>query len=155
MPERSGNEENIADRIVSSNLEKMKGEMEDLLRGESIGGNAGRYEIDGKKFPCGAANAQFNRLTGEIVVFGNIQDNEVQSAIERDKSKELWNVAFRVAIDIRRGPRKIIQIIYDNLKPYTGKDDPVIADEAKIIIERTVEEYNRFIAVNYRDADIS
>lgn len=61
-------------KIVKHNLKMLFDDMEKLLLEESIGGNAGSIEIDGKKYPCAVANGYVSQTTGEIVVFGNIQD---------------------------------------------------------------------------------
>ena len=128
--------------IVAGNLKKMQTEMVDLLLLESFGGNAGRYEIEGKTFPCAGANAHFNRLTGEIVAFGNLQDLVIQEVRQADTRHELWNLTFRVAINIGKGPVKIVEVTYENLKPFTGEENPTIEDAAKKAIEKSVQEYN-------------
>ncbi len=60
---------------VSKNITKMFGmkdnEMQGLLSGESCGGNAGHFNIGGKRYSCAAANFYFDKDNGEIYEFSN------------------------------------------------------------------------------------
>ena len=127
--------------IIDLNLNKMNSDMLKLLFAESWGGNAGNFEIDGKLFPCGGVNAHFNRMTGEIVVFGNIQDSNVQDAIKEDTNNELVGITFRVAIG--PGPAKIVEVIIKDSKRITGKDNPLIEARATEILNKSVEAFNQ------------
>lgn len=130
--------------IIDLNLNMMNSDMLDLLFNESIGGNAGNYEIDGKKYFCGGANARFNRITGEIVVFGNIQDSKVQEAIRADVNNELLGMTLRVAIG--PGPRKIVDVMIKDFDEITGEDNPSIEAKAKEILDKSVEAFNNSTA---------
>lgn len=61
---------------VEKNLVMLETDMIDLLYGESLGGNAGSFNFEGKKYLCGAANFFVDPSTGEIKKFGNWQDIE-------------------------------------------------------------------------------
>ena len=74
MSEELNLEQNDQQRIINNNLLSMKTNMRELLFKESIGGNAGKVEIDDKVWPCCAANGYADKETGEILVFGNTQD---------------------------------------------------------------------------------
>jgi hypothetical protein len=78
--------------VVQKNLKKMNGEMMELLMSESIGGNAGTVEVDGKEYVCAAANGYADRETGEIYIFENYQNIP-----ENIKDKQ-QHFLFRVAI---------------------------------------------------------
>jgi len=113
--------------VVEKNLEKMTsnndGDMPPLLQEESYGGNAGFW----KGHSCAAANFHYNPQTGEIIVFGNIQD------LPRKISDNYPSHFFRVAADFFKTWKKRI-IDYSTPRHATK--------EAGIILEETVREYN-------------
>lgn len=66
--------ENYDLKIIEHNFEEIaKGGVHQLLD-ESLGGNAGTTELDGKEYHCCAANGYAKADTGEIIMFGNFQD---------------------------------------------------------------------------------
>ncbi|MBW2993742.1 hypothetical protein KY317_04170 [Candidatus Woesearchaeota archaeon] len=80
-------------KIVEKNLEKMtvrgKGNMIDLLFGESYGGNAGTWQ----DYSCAGANFFYNPVTGEIMYFENIQ--HVPKDIVRNYSEHIFRLAVK------------------------------------------------------------
>ncbi len=80
--------------IVTHNIEMLNKDMLDLLGGESIGGNAGDVEIDGKFYSCAGANGYADKKTGKIIVFGNIQDIKDKNIIENN-----LDFTLRVAVN--------------------------------------------------------
>jgi len=109
--------------IVRSNLKKMKGnetgDMMPLVTGESFGGNAGRHEGN----PCTGANFHYDRLTGEIKYFENIQN--VPDDIKNKYREGIFRLAFKdnylEVIDVRAS------------KP---------SDNARKVLEETIVQYN-------------
>lgn len=91
--------------IWQHNLEMMDGEMQKLLNSESIGGNAGRSVVDGKKYSCAAANGYANPETGEILAFGNPQD------LSKDIIASGKEFTMRVAFDLGHGFFKVLEIL--------------------------------------------
>ncbi|KKR10174.1 MAG: hypothetical protein UT37_C0004G0003 [Parcubacteria group bacterium GW2011_GWA2_39_18] len=61
----------IEQKVVSRNMELMETEMSKLASEESMGGNAGRETIGGKKYSCVGLNGYADQRTGMILVFGN------------------------------------------------------------------------------------
>ncbi|KKT82553.1 MAG: hypothetical protein A3B99_00720 [Candidatus Yanofskybacteria bacterium RIFCSPHIGHO2_02_FULL_44_12b] len=117
-----------SEEVVAWNLEKLRKDMVDLLMTESIGGNAGAVDVDGKKYSCGGANGYANSETGEIIVFGNIQDIQDKKILENSSSFTL-----RVALDRQRGFFKITEILF-------GSDH--ISGAGRLAIEEAVKRWN-------------
>ena len=121
------------DRVgVSHNLGMLTKDMIDLLNTESIGGNAGEAEINGKKYKCGAANGFANPETGKIVMFGNIQN------IPKDIVSENVEFTLRVAMDWQTG--KFVKIV-QFWNP--GHEKKKFSENGKLAIESAVSEWNK------------
>jgi len=122
--------ESKKERIIKKNLELMlgreKGQMIKLLLGESIGGNAGTFE----SFPCAGANFSYDKTTGEIIEFANIQEREI-------KNKELGEGTFRVAVNLKRENPFFKIVDY-----YFEKDT---SPQAKNNLEESVKRYNEIM----------
>ncbi len=112
--------------IVQHNLKMLEKDILELLRRESMGGNAGAVEIDGKKYSCAAANGYANQETGKIAAFGNIQD------IDEEVLKNNLKFTLRVAF----GQNRFFKIVNFHRNERLGQ-------EALINIEKAIEEYNR------------
>jgi hypothetical protein len=82
-----------SEAIVAHNLEMLKGDMQRLILRESIGGNAGGEKIDGKKYPCVAANG-FADKGGKIIAFGNFQE------MNPDVVSDNIGFTMRIALDL-------------------------------------------------------
>jgi len=131
-PEESPEELNMI--LLHHNYNMMNGEMRKLLLGESIGGNAGRVEINGEKYSCAGANCYIDPETGEIIAFGNFQD---VSPDILDRSVE---VTFRVAVDFRGEFSRFHGGFFKIVETYGLQGlNPV----ARRMVEESVEEYNR------------
>lgn len=115
---------------VDRNMLMLKDKMVRLLMDESIGGNAGKIEIDGEYFPQAAANGLVDAETGEIIVFGNPQDTRDQ---EREKTEEF---AFVVAVDDSRC-HSFFRITF------CRKNDSLFSESALRVLAKTIERYNR------------
>ena len=91
--------------ITQKNLMKMTGqspgEMQYLLYGESMRGNAGKWN----GYPCLVANFSFDPNNGEIMEFDNYT---VASA-------EIYEATFRLALNIRLGKYRIVDINYNSV----------------------------------------
>jgi hypothetical protein len=60
--------------IISHNLAMIEEDGKELAGGESIGGNAGGINIDGKYYHCRALNGRADIRTGKILLFDNPQN---------------------------------------------------------------------------------
>lgn len=112
--------------IQAQNLQIMSTEMLVLLSSESIGGNAGHEEVEGRRLPCAAANGYADPQTGKIVSFGNFQD------IPKDILKGNQEFTLRVALDIRKGHSRIINFFGAEKFSKKGRKN----------IETAIERYN-------------
>ncbi|MBU2589626.1 MAG: hypothetical protein KKF52_00990 [Nanoarchaeota archaeon] len=112
--------------IIEKNLELMrsskKGGMSELLCNESLGGNAGVY----KNCSCAGANFYYDKNTGEIIYFGNIQ------SVPKDIVNNYEQHYFRVALDLWKDKTYIV-----NFKAPTEA-----SKKAKQTLEETVKEFN-------------
>ena len=119
-------------RVVTRNLMMLNWDMIHLLNNESIGGNAGAVEINGKKYSCGGANGYANPETGQIIVFDNIQNIRDRKIVEE-------NIAFtlRVAMDWKAG--NFIKIVNFYVEDYNKMR---LSDKAKLAIETAIAEWN-------------
>jgi hypothetical protein len=115
--------------IVTSNLQKMDSEMEQVLLKESMGGNAGTYVLNGEDCVCAGVNGYLDADTGEIICFGNIQD------LDRDMIKGRAHFIFRIARPMKSRPQ-IVELIesagFENLTP-----------RAKDIVVKCVNTWNK------------
>ena len=118
--------------VVAHNLEMLNRDMINLLNVESIGGNAGTADIDGKKYSCGTANGYANPQTGQIIVFDNIQDIRDKKIIEENAGFTL-----RVAINWQAG--KFVKIV-DFFTERYGKIK--LSDQATLAIEIAINRWN-------------
>ena len=118
--------------VVSHNIEMLTKDMVDLLNTESIGGNAGTAEINGKKYRCGAANGFANPETGEIVMFGNIQN------IPKDLAVQNIEFTLRVAMNWQTG--KFIKIVQFWNPSHEQKR---FSGNGRLAIESAIDEWNK------------
>ena len=119
-------------KIVAHNLGMLNVDMINLLMSESIGGNAGAVEINGKRYRCGGANGYANPETGEIVVFDNIQNIRDRRIVE-----ENIDFVLRVAIDWKIG--RFIKIVDFHVRDHNTRQ---LADKGKLVIETAIKEWN-------------
>ena len=124
------------------NLELMRqgreGNMESLLAIESLGGNAGHMP-DGR--PCAGANFYFDRNTGEIKYFCNIQD------APENITPQYARGMFRVAVDFgRTWKQEIVDAFYHGPDALSGlekiSDTPNISEVARQVLQMCVVLYN-------------
>ena len=117
--------------VTEHNSQMLNHDMLRLLEAESIGGNAGSIEIDGKKYSCAAANGFANPDTGEIIMFGNIQD------IPRDIVKNNIGFTLRVAMDWQKGG--FFKIVHFFVSSHDKKE---FSTEGKLVIESAINKWN-------------
>ncbi len=134
LAERSP-EKSERELAIERNLEKMETEMHELLRTESMGGNARSVEISGKSWPCTAANGYADKQTGDIKTFGNYVDHVI---VEQN-----GNFIFRLAnqpfdeIDYSKGiPERDIRPIVE----FIGKEN--FSTEAQDLLEDCIARWN-------------
>ena len=129
MTETTDSPEILREQIISENLAKLlsqeRGGMQYSLGRESMGGNAGTYQENGRKFSCAGANFSYGP-DGRIIIFGNIQDLT-------DEQKKLQRARYRVAIDFENQRDKIVETNFI-------EEDP--ADSTKQILDDTASKYN-------------
>jgi len=87
--------------VIRANLALMTSSKEGGMRWmsleESMGGNAGTYRENGKKYPCLAFNFVYG-VNGQILAFGNPQDEHyLRAAMKHAITHE---GTFRVAMDV-------------------------------------------------------
>lgn len=113
--------------VVEKNLDRMRstkeGGMEFTLLRESIGGNAGCYE----GIPCGGANFRYDKNTGLILYFGNIQD------LPREILPISVEGTFRVPVDLIINSPVGVSAVYLDGNP---------SEDAEKAIRETVIKYN-------------
>lgn len=121
--------------IIEKNLKLIKGveigEMQHLLNDESMGSNAGFW----KNCSCAGANFFYDKNTGEIKYFGNIQ--HVPEAIKSKYSE----ACFRVAMDIGRWKENIMKQHIVNIFYYEPLKNPPA--RARNTLEECVRLYNQ------------
>lgn len=122
--------EQADEHIVAENFAKMNTEMRKVLRSESIGGNAGSIQIEGKAYGCAGANAYVNPVSGRIEVFGNIQD--IPSELTAGKALLNMRVAFSMEVPTHGGFFRIVEVF--------GLDK--LGAQARKAIEASIDEYN-------------
>ncbi len=115
-------QEPIDEKIVEHNLRMLKKDMHQVLNSESIGGNAGSIEVEGKRYPCVATNGYVDSKTGEIVAFGNFQN------IDKETVKNSAEITLRISFF----DGKIVD--------FFGKEK--ISQEGLQNIEKAIEQYN-------------
>jgi len=122
--------------LIDKNLELMisnePGGMYEVLIGESMGGNAGRFG----NYLCAGANFYFNENTGEIIYFGNIQN--VPDPIVDNCADGI----FRVAWCMESNKYLIIETCLDLWK-HEWSEEIKISEDAKNILEQSVNEFNK------------
>ena len=108
MTNHESNQEQETERLIAQNLLIMENEMVEVLLQESIGGNAGRLEIDGQKYPLACANGFVETATGLIMEFGN--------HIQPKTRKPVSAIKILVACDLKGKHKaiffKIVKILY-------------------------------------------
>lgn len=115
-------------QVIQHNIKMMNTEMKQVLMTESIGGNAGEIEIEGKICPCAGANGYMNE-TGKILAFGNVQ--YLDESITRNNLHFIIKVAYSPVFTIL----KIVSVdIY-------GKGSEL----ASRILNQSVDEWNKSI----------
>jgi hypothetical protein len=133
--------ENADERILAHNLDEMRSPMMRLLTVESIGGNAGFVEINGRKIPCAAARGFADAQSGEIIDFGNFQN------IPGKTRNAYPEFIFRIAVDLRRRNPfyRIVESSFD--ASFTAK--------ARKLLQESVERWNAQSAIRSRGASRS
>ncbi|MEW6407515.1 MAG: hypothetical protein AB1465_02385 [Patescibacteria group bacterium] len=144
-PEQYLSPEGRRSQLIEQNLVKMKpgGEMNNLLAFESMGGNAGGVEMEGRYYPCIGMNGYFDRHTGEIKVFGNIQ--EVPEEIRDGSNYEgfifrITSPSYDDIINKRRAYKLIISVHYKDSLGRKVRLEP--ENEAEDVLKETAERYN-------------
>lgn len=129
------------ERIIAHNLDQMRSPMMRLLTVESIGGNAGFVEINGRKIPCAAARGFADGQTGKIIDFGNFQN------IPKKIRNTYPEFIFRIAVDLRRRNPfyRIVESSFD--ASFTSK--------AKKLLQESVERWNTQSGIRSRSASKS
>jgi hypothetical protein len=86
------------DSVVLHNLEMLRTKLNDALKNESIGINAGFTKIDGELYSCGAFNGCIDE-NGRIVIFGNLGTVEGQTSEDISKYPRF---TLKVATDVNK-----------------------------------------------------
>lgn len=121
----------MAKSIPEKNLELMLGKMLDLLREESIGGNAGFDEDEG--YPCAAVNFYYDKDTGEIEIFTN-------DVIENNK---LFSGFFKLLTPLGLKYKNDFRPMYFKISGYLLRDKN---KSSKIVIKNLEESINLYNA---------
>jgi len=121
--------------VIEHNLTMMDEDMQKLLNTESIGGNAGVVEIDGKKHSAAGANGYEKPENGEIMMFGNFQDIKDRSITE-DNAKFTLRVAMdrpeRIKTKNFRGFFKIVDVYLEkNMNPLSPEGEENLRESIK------------------------
>ena len=116
---------------LSHNLVAMNSSMMNLLKTESVGGNAGRVKVDGKYYSCAAANGYADPQSGTIVAFGNLQD------VSPNIQKKTATFTLRVACS-RRGFFRIVQLVTEERG--SGR---TLSPGARAVLEQSVRAWNK------------
>jgi len=128
-PERNLSPEHEFDEaVVEVNLRRISSEMLDFLKTESMGGNAGEIEIEGKKQPLLGVNGYAERQTGVIIGFSNSPLERFRPEL-KDFIRNYTHLNWRVTLDIN----KIIGAIYEG-----GELSP----KAKASLEESIRRWN-------------
>ena len=116
--------------IIEQNVRMLETLMMQVLLGEeSMGGNAGFYEIHGKRYSCGAVHAYVDPQTGEFKGFyGRLPSAEEQKGIA-----ETVECIIRVALDLSTGFTKIVEI----------KKHGILSSDAERVIDESIAGYNQ------------
>jgi len=116
--------------VVVKNLALMnargRGSMKRFLTKESMAGNAGKTVINGKEYNCQAANFYYDKETGEIVKFSNM-DGELQET----HAKGIFRFAVDMTNEHFNSYFKIVETRYGAASP-----------EANATIQGTASAYN-------------
>jgi hypothetical protein len=133
--------EDAGEKLIAHNLDEMGSPMMRLLTVESIGGNAGFAEINGRKIPCAAARGFADGQTGEIIDFGNFQN------IPRKIRNTYPEFIFRIAVDLRRR-NPFYRIVESSF-------DASFTANARKLLQESVERWNAQSAIRSRTASRS
>lgn len=128
--DRSSGSSIADDPAVVHNLAQMNGPMIRLLKNESLGGNAGRANLGGRFYSCAAANGYADPLTGQIVVFGNVQD--VPPDVRAGNAAFTLKVAF--------GGLRFFRIVELFTKNQPG--GAPLSPDAREVLEESVQRWN-------------
>jgi len=113
--------------IIKHNLGLMLSDGEctmlELLKSESMGGNAGRFTVDGKVYSCVAANFYYDEF-GQIICFSN-QDEVLDKKYPQGTFKI-------VPFPTKPASFRIVRLFF-------GKNSASLANS---VLEATVIEYN-------------
>ncbi|MBT5023346.1 hypothetical protein HOK51_08805 [Candidatus Woesearchaeota archaeon] len=120
---------NPINSTIKQNLALMnstsEGSLMDILIEDSLGGNAG----DWNDLSCVATNFCYNPNTGALIKFDNYsEESQMLGACSRGY--------FRIAIDFKELDDKVSSGIIE-------LDARDASDSAKIVLKKTVEEFNR------------
>ena len=130
--------ENTEEGILSHNLAQMRSSMMRLLMEESVGGNAGTIEMNGKPFSCAAARGFADAHSGKIVAFGNYQD------VPENIRSVYPEFVFRIVVGVGQGSPLLRIIECSSGDSFSSK--------AKAMLEKSVELWNSTSAVGRRAA---
>ena len=93
--------------VAGHNLSEMNSSMMQLLKTESVGGNAGRVKFGARYYSCAAANGYADPQSGRIVAFGNLQD--ISANIQEPNAKFTLRVACGA-----RGFFRIVELVTED-----------------------------------------
>lgn len=127
--------EEADERIVSKNLEKMNSEMMPLVMNESIAGNAGIMATNSNEYSCAGANGWADKNSGEIFIFGNIQ-NIPQEIMDRAEE-----FTFRVGMFTKNNSSKNTPKIIEFL------EKEKFSVQARLSIEESIRQFNENISL--------
>ncbi|MBI4145087.1 hypothetical protein HY493_02670 [Candidatus Woesearchaeota archaeon] len=120
--------------VITRNLEKMldanvKGAMIPVVNSESLGGNAGRFLLNGIKYQCVGANFFYDAQTGEILSFSLTSNPPFPGAARG---------VFKIACETESGTYK-----YSAFRIIEWVPDKHASPHANKIIEQTKNVYNK------------
>jgi hypothetical protein len=115
--------------VQAHNLNMMGAPFTRAVSMESIGGNAGFYEIEGRAYPCAAINGYHDSESGKIITFGNFQ--QVSPDIRANNQTFTFKIALKM--DGVKWEIHIIDVLF-NSSP---------TQRAKEALEQTAAEWNK------------
>ena len=119
------------ERICEHNLEMLRGAMAEMIKSESVGGNASQMIIEGKVFPCVAANAYADPITGEMIRFANVGHSEPADAAH------LAHFSIRMAVDAHRSWQLFNAVLFSESPNY-----PLLSENARKAIQSAIDKWN-------------
>lgn len=142
--------------IIEKNLAKMVPgeEMYRVHVGESMGGNAGRVEIEGEYYSCSGINGVFDSQTGEIIGFYSEARDLVKDLVNtRENNPNSHHFILRVAntFSNKRFPHidiLVVEIVIPET-PFESNVEEVEATEGFDILKETTERFNIQKAKNF------